>query len=245
MVITVIAVINRVNNGYTKKNKKASPKKKQKATIEAITYETIHKNSGDPFGTIKLIKNKFKSSEEYSNFIQTYNSDPDCLPESHLNLINKFKNIKDKKELKFTDPELKLLEKALHNSYSYLGTKIKLDYLEGQLAWANTAFDDNSSTYEKNLSEAGRRLGFTKGTKKPTTNLPFDTPPKGKKRRFDPVEVTSYYKKLIDSGIDRKDALFKCVKKFEFASNNACSAYLRKYGLKNIPQIRESTARLK
>ena len=69
-----------------KQNKKTSLKKKQKASTEAITYEVIHKNYGYSFGTIKLIDNKFKSSEEYSNFVQKYNLDPDFLPQSHLSL---------------------------------------------------------------------------------------------------------------------------------------------------------------
>ena len=115
--------------------------------------------------------------------------------------------------------------------------------LRTTLAWANTAFKDKDFSYQENLSEAGRRLGFTKGAKKLTP--PFHIPPKGKKRRYSPQEVTSYYNNLIKSNIDRKDALIKCTKRFEFASNNACSKYLRDNGLKDIPQIRKSTARLK
>lgn len=242
-------------NVSTKDTKMIAPENKQKALFTTIFSEIIYKNSGDSFGTIKITTKKFKSLEESVNFSQKYNFDLDLLPQNHFNLIDKFKNSKDKKELKFSDLEFRLLEKALHNSYSYLSASLELSYLKQQLAWANTAFDDKSNSYQKNLGEAGRRLGFTKGLKEPTANplfdiqptlhLPFDIPLKGKKRRLDPVEVTSYYNKLINSGIDRKDALVKCVKKYEIASNNACSAYLRSNGLKNIPQIRESTARLK
>ncbi len=240
--------------------KKASPKKKQKPSsrkvpIEAITSEIVYENSGDSLGTIKVIKNHFYSDEKYREFEKIYQTDPDFFPHNHLPLIDKFKKAKDKKKLRFTTSELKLLEKALDNSYLFSGVSGELAYVKGQLAWANTAFKDKSNSYEKNLREAGRRLGFTKGLKEPTANplfdieptmhLPFEIPHKGKKRRFDPVEVTSYYKKQIDSGIDRRNALVMCVKKYEFASNNACSAFLRENGLENIPQIRKSTARLK
>ena len=226
-----------------KKNKEAPPKKKRKpssrkAPIAAITFKIVHENSGDSLGTIKLTDEEFKSPEEYEQFLEQFHMDPGSTPQSHLKLIDKFKNSKDKKKLRFSSSELKLLEKALHNSYSYLGAKIKLDCLEGQLAWANTAIKDKSNSYEKNLRTAGRRLGFTKGAKEPRTNLPFDTPPKGKKRFYDPEAVTSYYEKLISSGYERKKAVIECAKKFLFPNNDACSRYLRNHRLKNIPNFR-------
>ena len=75
--------------------------------------------------------------------------------------------------------------------------------------------------------------------------MPYSIPSKGKKRKYDPLEVTDMYKKLIETGIDRKDAVEKLVDKFSFASLDSCSQYLRRKGLKNIPQIRESSARPK
>jgi hypothetical protein len=221
-----------------KKTKKASPKKKP--PVKTKTYKIVHENICDTFGTIKQANKKFKSPEEYDQFLEQFRIDPDFSPQSHLSLIDKFNNTKDKKKLKFTSSELKLLEKALQNSHFYLGTKIELNYMKRQLAWANTAFKDKSNDYAKNLREAGGRLGFTKGAKKQEANSTFDfnNAPKGKKRFYDPEAVTSHYTKLTASGIERKVAVSKCVKKFSFPNSDACSRYLRKHGLKNIPNFR-------
>ena len=62
---------------------------------------------------------------------------------------------------------------------------------------------------------------------------------KGKKLFYDPAAVTSYYKELISTGCSRKDAVIDCTKTFSFPSNDACSQYLRRQKLKNIPTIRE------
>jgi len=219
----------------SQKNKR---RPKKKTPIKTITYKIAHENSGDSIGTIKLAE-EFKSPEEYAEFLEQFNTDPDLSPKNHLSLIDKFQHSKDNKKLRFTSSELKLLEKALHNSYSYLGTRIEVDYLKGQLAWANTAIKDKSNSYEKNLRAAGGRLGFTKGAKRPRTDLPFDIAPKGKKLFYDPAAVTSYYKELISTGCSRKDAVIDCTKTFSFPSNDACSQYLRRQKLKNIPTIRE------
>lgn len=117
-----------------KQMKKASPKKKRKppsskASIEAITYKIVYENTSDSLGAIKLTKNEFESDDEYLKFIESYRLDPDFSPQNHLDLIDKFKNSKDKKKLRFTSSELKLLGKALHNSYSYLGASIDYNFV--------------------------------------------------------------------------------------------------------------------
>jgi hypothetical protein len=42
------------------------------------------------------------------------------------------------------------------------------------MAWASTVFDAKSSSYEKNLRKAGRRLGLTKRSTKLSKKLQFE-----------------------------------------------------------------------
>jgi hypothetical protein len=234
-----------------KKNKKAPPKKKRYIINQTNPMKTmlsskiVYENSDDSWGTIKIVNEGQDAFDEMEKAMASSNLPSDFSTESYSNLIKKFEKAKDKKKLRFNDFELDVLRKALDNCLSYFAMKGELSNMKHELAWANTAFKDKGYSYEENLREAGRRLGFTRGVASLKTSMPYSVTPKGKKLKHDPKVVTSYYKKLIKSGIDRKDAVEKLVVKFPFASPDTCSRYLRKNGLKNIPSFRESSARPK
>jgi hypothetical protein len=231
-----------------KKTKKASLKKNRLSGKLAGTNqifevgEIVYENSDDPYGTIESVDDELGIDERMEKYLSEHSGDKDFRPECYDAVIEKFETAKDKKKLRFSDFELRVLEKALDNSLSYFAMKPEFNELKWKLALANTSMKNCSNSYEKNLREVGRILGFTKGAKKIQLTSAFSIPPKGKKRFYDPEAVTSYYKKLISSEWEREEAVKECAKKFSFPNNDACSRYLRKYrrklGLKNIPSFR-------
>ncbi len=228
-----------------KKKKKAAPKKPRYGPSQTdpmkmfLNSAIIYEHSDDSLGTIKIIS----EGEDAFEGIKEAMADPqlpkDFTAESYENLIVKFKNANDRKKLRFSDFELRVLEKALGNSFKYFEMRAEFSNLKHKLAWANTAFKDEGYSYEENLREAGGRLGFTKGDEKPFTGLPYSNSSKGKKRHYVPEVVTSFYEKLISSGCERNKAVIECTKKFSFPNDDACSRYIRKHSLKkNIPNFR-------
>jgi hypothetical protein len=227
-----------------KSNKKATPKKIRYGPDQTnpekmfLNSEIIYEHSDDLLGTINFMSEGKDALEDLKKAMKDPQLPKEFTPESYENLKEKFKNVKDLKKLRFSDFELKVLEKALDNSFEYFAMKAEFDNLRHNLAWANTAFKDKDYSYEENLREAGGRLGFTKGSEKPFTRLPYSNSSKGKKIKYDPHAVTSHYLELIDSGVKRKEAVLKCVEKFSFQSADSCSRFLRKNGLENIPNFR-------
>ena len=132
------------------------------------------------------------------------------------------------------------MKRALNLAVKYAaGMRNDYEGLQAKLAWANTAFLNKENSYEKNLREAGRRLGFTKNKERHwITEKPGKTGAKGKKYKFNQFEVTSCYRKTLKEKKDRRTAVLKTQKKFGFASPDACARYLRKKNLKNIPDFR-------
>ena len=203
--------------------------------------EIVYKNSDDILGTIRFVDDEEMSVAERIEAFSKEHTGTFPL-DTYLDLVDKFKNAKDKKKLRFNDFEIRVLEKALDNSCSYLEEMPKYNHLRGQLAWANKAFKDTKGRTEAKLRVAGRILGFTSSGKTPLPQSPFSIPPPavGKQKTHDPEIVLSRYEELIKSGIDKKKAVEQCAEEFPFASPNACSSYLRDNGLKEIPDIKQS-----
>jgi hypothetical protein len=62
-------------------------------------YEIVYKDSDDLFGTIKFIDEDLSTNEKLERHSKTVPKD--FRPECYLDLINKFKNAKDKRKLRF------------------------------------------------------------------------------------------------------------------------------------------------
>jgi hypothetical protein len=201
-------------------------------------YEIVYKDSDDLLGTIKFIDEDLSTNEKFEKHSETVPKD--FRPECYLDLINKFKNAKDKRKLRFDDFELRLLERSLDKGYSSFGTEVDLSRLRQKLAWANTVSRDISNRTDEQLRAFGRMLGFTNSRKTlavtPESYIP--SPAIGKQSKFDPVEIIARYEELVNSGADKKEAVVQCSNDFPFASPAACSGYLYKHGLKDIPRFR-------
>ena len=208
-----------------------------------VRAEIVYKNSNDLLGTIKFIDDKgMSATEKIENFIKESSGEEKFPHDTYLDLIKKFKSSKDKKKLRFNDFEIRVLEKALNNSCSYIEEMPKYNHLRGQLAWANKAFKETEGRNEAKLRVAGRILGFTNSGKTQLPIPPFSIPPPavGKQPTHDPDIVLPMYEELINSGMDKKKAVEQCAKNELFASPAACGSYLRAHGLKDIPDIKQS-----
>jgi hypothetical protein len=209
-------------------------------------YEIVYKDSDDLLGTIKLIDEDLSTNEKLKIHSKTVPND--FRPECYLDLIDKFKNAKDKKKLRFSDFETRVLEKALDKSYSSFEMEVSLGRLREKLAWANTVSRDVSNRTDVQLRAFGRMLGFT-NSKKPLTVTPesyIPDPASGKQPVLNPKIIIPRYEELVNSGTDRKEAVEQCSREFPFASPDACAKFLRKQRhkyphknlLKKIPGFR-------
>lgn len=226
-----------------KRDKKASPKKSRYRSNQTdpmnafVRAKIVYESSDDLFGTIKFFDEEMDTDEKLEKFCKDSHGNENFPLDIYGSLVKKIKNAKDKKKLRFDAFDLKVLEQALELSIDHARLESEILELRKMLAWANTAFKDEGYSYDVNLREAGRRLGFTKGAEKLTP--PFHIPSKGKKRHYVPEVVTSFYEKLISSGCERNKAVIECTKKFSFPNDDACSRYIRKHSLKkNIPNFR-------
>jgi hypothetical protein len=209
-------------------------------------YDIVYKDYDDILGTIKLRDEDLSSTEKFEKYSETVPKD--FRPECYLDLINKFKNAKDKRKLRFDDFELSLLEKALDKGYSSIGTEVDLSRLRQKLAWANTVSRDISNRTNEQLQAFGRMLGFTNSRKTlavtPESYIP--SPAIGKQSKLDSDEIIARYEELVNSGADKKEAVKQCSNDFPFACPDACARFLRKqrrkyphkHLLKNIPGFR-------
>jgi hypothetical protein len=202
------------------------------------TFEIVYKDSDDLLGTIKLIDEDLSTNEKLEK--HSKKAPVDFRPECYLDLIDKFKNAKDKKKLRFSDFEIRVLEKALDKGYSFCEIELNYNHLRAQLAWANTVFKDSSSRTDDKLRDVGRILGFTHSSQTSTITPSFNIPlaASGKQPKYDPEIIIPRYEELIKSGTNEREAVKQCSSEFLFASPDACSRYLRKHGLQNIPGFR-------
>ena len=203
-------------------------------------FEIDDQGQEDEYGFIKFL-NEGLSREQKATLIQKGAAKEADYPyHCFSDLLEKIESGGNSKTLKFVGEEREILKRALNIAFEY-ATGVEDDYerLQEKLAWANTAFRNKENSYEKNLREAGRRLGFTKNKERHwITEKPGKTGAKGKKYKFDPFKVGSHYRKTLKETDDRHNAVLKTQKKFDFASPDACARYLRKCGLKNIPGFR-------
>jgi hypothetical protein len=200
--------------------------------------DIVYKDSGDLLGTIKPIDEDLSTEDKLDKYSKEATTD--FRPECYLDLIDKFKNAKDKKKLRFSEFEIRVLEKALDKGYSFFEIELNYNHLKQQLAWANTVFKDSSKHTAAKLSEVGRILGFIKSGKNSKIVPSFSIPPpaSGKQETYDSETVTARYKELIKSNDDRIKAVQTVAKEFGFASDDSCSRYLRDKGLKKIPNFK-------
>ena len=203
-------------------------------------FEIVDQGLENEYGFIKFL-NEGLSPEQKATLIQKEAAKEADYPyHCYSELLEKIESGGNSKTLKFVGEEREILKRALNLAVKY-ATGMRDDYegLQAKLAWANTAFLNKENSYEKNLREAGRRLGFTKNKERHwITEKPGKTGAKGKKYQFNQFEVTSYYRKTLKEKKDRRTAVLKTQKKFGFASPDACARYLRKKNLKNIPDFR-------
>jgi hypothetical protein len=201
------------------------------------SFDIVYKDSDDLLGTIKLIDEDLSTNEKIDKYSKRAPTD---FQQEFFDLINKFKNAKDKKKLRFSDFEIRVLEKALDKGFSFFEMEYNYNHLKKQLAWANTVFKESSKPTGAKLSMVGRILGFIKSKKTSEIKPSFSTPSpaSGKQETHDPITVTARYKELIKLDDDRKKAVQTVVKEFEFASVDSCSRYLRKHGLTRIPNFK-------
>ena len=203
-------------------------------------FEIVDQGLENEYGFIKFL-NEGLSPEQKATLIQKEAAKEADYPyHCYSELLEKIESGRNSKTLKFVGEEREILKRALNLAVKY-ATGMREDYerLQNNLAWANTAFRNKENPYEKNLREAGRRLGFTKNKERHwITEKPGKTGAKGKKYQFNQFEVTSYYRKTLKEKKDRRTAVLKTQKKFGFASPDACARYLRKKNLKNIPDFR-------
>ena len=203
-------------------------------------FEIVDQGLENEYGFIKFL-NEGLSPEQKATLIQKGAAKEADYPyHCYSELLEKIESGGNSKTLKFVGEEREILKRALNLAVKY-ATGMRDDYerLQVKLAWANTAFLNKENSYEKNLREAGRRLGFTKNKELHwITEKPGKTGGKGKKYKFDPFKVRSHYQKTLKETDDRHNAVLKTQKKFDFASPDACARYLRECGLKNIPGFR-------
>ncbi len=231
--------------------KKKKSERKGMTRKQAYEYMVHHEESLDLFeivdqgleheyGFIKFL-NEGLSPEQKATLIQKEAAKEADYPyHCYSELLEKIESEWNSKTLKFVGEEREILKRALNLAVKY-ATDMRDDYerLQVKLAWANTAFLNKENSYEKNLREAGRRLGFTKNKELHwMTEKPGKTGAKGKKYKFDPFKVRSHYRKTLKETDDRHNAVLKTQKKFDFASPDACARYRRECGLENIPGFR-------
>ena len=211
-----------------------------------IVYE--ENNPDDRYGIIEYVYEGSNSKEFLRHQGKSKKEEVTIPVEFYLEMLKKVKSAKNNKPFKFSKFEGEVLETALNLSIKFQASlESELKNLRFDLAWANTAFLNKENSYEKNLREAGRRLGFTKSKHTPPKNLEeLKTQIKrgektGKKLRYNQAAIENYYRKTLNDKKERKDriaAVKKTKKKFDFASDDACSKYLRKIRLQNIPDFR-------
>ena len=230
----------------SKKSRKTSSKIEKSSTNQTDpnrgfwNYEIVYENSDDLYGTIKFRDEEtLEVYEKIGNYYTKHATDEDFdLPlDKYLDLIKKFEAAKDKKKIRFNVSELNVLENALNKHISHLASIPKIEQIKAKVAWANRVMKNSSISYEVKLRDAGRILGFTKGAKSSKLDMLFSIPPKGKKRKFEPLIVTDLYSQLVKSGIEKKEAVERLTAKFTFASPDACSRYLRKHGVGEVPSF--------
>jgi hypothetical protein len=224
-----------------RKNKKRKNDPLKEYPSHFVRAEIIYKNENDLLGTIKFIDEELSDDERLENFLNE-SSKKEFPLDIYLSLIEKFKNAKDKNKLRFDDFEIRVLEKALNNCCSYLAEMPNFNHLRMHLAWANTVFKDTPGRTDVKLRTAGRTLGFTNRGRTPLPLPPFSVPPPavGKQPTYEPEIIIPRYKELIESGIDKIEAVKQCAEEFSFASPTACGSYLREHGLRDIPDIKQS-----
>ena len=203
-------------------------------------FEIVDQGLEHEYGFIKFLNEGLSPKQKATLIQKGAAKEADYPYHCFSELLEKIESGGNSKTLKFVGEEREILKRALNLAVKY-ATGMREDYegLQAKLAWANTAFLNKENSYEKNLREAGRRLGFTKNKERHwITEKPGKTGAKGKKYKFNQFEVTSCYRKTLKETDDRHNAVLKTQKKFDFASPDACARYLRKCGLKNIPGFR-------
>ena len=237
-----------------KKKKKAQPKKNKSLKSKNdpfkdypnhfVRAEIHYKNEDDLLGTIKFVDEEMSGEERLEKFLtEPSQSAKDNFPEDvYFDLIEKFKNAKDKRKLRFDAFEIRVLEKALENCCSYLEEMPKFNYLRGQLAWANKAFKDTKGKTAAKQIIACRILGFTASGKTSTPLPPFTVPPPavGKQPKIDKELLAARYKELAKPGMKKRDALEQCAEEYGYTNSDACARTLRtlrhEYDLGKIPK---------
>jgi hypothetical protein len=236
----------------TKKNKteKTTPKNKNSGLKKPIEtphkghffrtydYEIFKEGIYDDYGTI-IFFNEDLPEEERTAIVQkrVLEDAPNYFTE-YLDLLEKLESSSTPNRLDLQGDQHEVLKSALRLAFK-CETEIepRLQYLSAKLAWANNAIQDKSNSYEKNLREAGVRLGFTR-SKNPKANM-FPTGGKGKKEKFNSREVVIKYHELAEELNDSKRAILELYKTLGFNSPDDMSRYLRNYGRKNIPDFRQ------
>jgi hypothetical protein len=237
------------------KNKKKEKSSKQEKVVQSLeaflgeppyqpknfafqVYSVEHEHPEDSLGTIRFLDDGLPPQEKLKLLKEQLADDPSYPIEFIIDLRERFSSAKNKSALRLDEFDLKTLEKGLGYALKYFSIRAEHRGLKAKLAWANTAFKNKKNSYDKNLREAGFRLGFTKGRKSTNpSDLLFPKSTKGKKITFDSFEVIQKYLELVSSNSDKRSAIIELCKIFPFANHDACSRYLRKQGLKKVPSF--------
>jgi hypothetical protein len=231
-----------------KKKKKTACKKDKKTgqtdSSQITDYDYVYDSDGCLYGTIANIEKLQLTEENIEKVLEKQRREGKKIRpplDSCIEIFKKLELAEGKSNVKLSDYDLRVLLAVLAHYFFYQEMEGDYNVLKRKLAWANTAFKNEGNSYEKNLREAGRRLGFTKGAEVTKDKLnsskfdPFPIPPKGKKIYYDPDKIKPRYKELRESEKTPLDAVRKIKKEFNFPSIDNCARYLRKLRFKKVP----------